>query len=191
MSSLDRARQTQLKNIEAKTGKTLAELRGLIEKSGLAKHGQIRQMLIDQFGLGFGDATMLVHFAQESDGQSAAEKAGATTQDVVSALYTGTKAPLRPVHDRLMCAIVKLGPFEVVPKRGYVSLRRARQFAMIGPASKGRIEVGLNMKGVESTERLLAQPAGGMCQFKVYLTAASEVDAQLMGWVRRAYESAA
>ena len=191
MSSLDKARDTQLKNIEAKTGKTLAQLRTLIEKSGLTKHGQIRQMLMDEFGLGFGDATMLVHFAQASDGQSAAQKTGATTEDVLAAIYTGAKAPLRPVHDRLLAAIGKLGPFEIVPKKGYVSLRRARQFAMVGPASKGRVEVGLNMKGVEPTARLVAQPPGGMCQFKVYLTTAGEVDAELLGWIRSAYEGAA
>jgi len=47
MSSLDQARETQLKNIQAKTGKSLAEVRKMVAKSGLTKHSDIRQLLID------------------------------------------------------------------------------------------------------------------------------------------------
>jgi hypothetical protein len=87
-----------------------------------------------------------------------------------------------------MVAIQDFGPFEIVPKKGYVSLRCKRQFAMLGPGSKGRLEVGINMKGVEGTERLITQEPGGMCQYKVFLTGLEEVDAELIGWIRQAYE---
>jgi hypothetical protein len=89
-----------------------------------------------------------------------------------------------------MAAIDGFGPFEVAPKKGYVSLRRKKQFATIGPATNTRVEVGLNMKGVEPTERLLAIPPGGMCQYKVKLTDAHEVDGELLAWIRRAYDGA-
>jgi len=190
MSTLDQARETQLKNIQAKTGKSLAELTALIQSSGLTKHGEIRDMLIREFGLGFGDATMLVHFALQSDGQSAAQATGASLDDVVDEIYSGGKADLRPIHDRLMAAINQIGEFEVVPKKGYVSLRRKRQFAMIGPVTKTRIEVGINSKTLEATDRLIGMPPGGMCQFKVNVTEASQVDAELIAWIRQAYDSA-
>jgi hypothetical protein len=190
MSSLDQARETQLKNIQAKTGKTLAQLRAHIAKSGLAKHGEIRAMLMKDFGLGYGDANSLVHFAKESDGQSAAAAQGASPGDVVDEIYTGAKAPLRPVHDKVMAAVEKLGAFEIAPKKGYLSLRRKKQFAMVGPGAKGRLEVGLNMKGVPATARLLAQPPGGMCQYKVFLTTPAEVDAELRAWLKQAYAAA-
>ena len=61
---------------------------------------------------------------------------------------------------------------------------------MIGPATKMRVEVGLNMKGAQATERLIEMPAGGMCQYKVYLAAVKEVDQELMAWIKQAYESA-
>ena len=44
MSGIDKALATQLKNIQAKTGKTLNQLYAIIKKSGLAKHGEIRNM---------------------------------------------------------------------------------------------------------------------------------------------------
>jgi hypothetical protein len=190
MSTLDKARQTQLENIQSKTGKSLDELREIIAQSGLTKHSELRQMLMVRFGLGYGDAGMLVHYAQHSDGQSAAEAAGLSREEVVGEIYSGSKAALRPVHDAVMASIQELGSFEIVPKKGYVSLRRKRQFAMLGPGTKGRLELGLNMKGVEAGERLEAQPAGGMCQYRVFLTRTGDVNDELLGWIKTAYESA-
>jgi hypothetical protein len=190
MSTLDKARETQLKNIQIKTGKSLAELTTLIQSSGLTKHGEIRDMLIRELGLGYGDATMLVHFALQSDGQSAAEAKDASIDEVVDEIYSGAKADLRPIHDRLMAAINQFGEFEVVPKKGYVSLRRKRQFTMIGPATKTRVEVGINSKTLEATDRLIGMPPGGMCQFKVNVTDASQVDAELIAWIKQAYDGA-
>jgi len=68
MDSLDKAVQTQLNNIQKKTGKTLEELTALIAASGLTKHGEIRDMLKRDLGLGHGDANTLTHIALQSDG---------------------------------------------------------------------------------------------------------------------------
>jgi len=190
MGSLDQARETQLRNIEAKTGRTLDELRTLIAQSGLAKHGEIRSMLMEKLGLGYGDANSLVHFALASDGQAAAVAAGKSSDQVLDEIYSDKKAPLRPIHDKLMTAISRFGEFEIAPKKGYVSLRRKKQFAMIGPVTAARIEVGLNMKGVPVTDRLIAEKPGGMCQYKVKVSDAAQVDAELVGWIKHAYESA-
>ena len=133
MSTVDKAIDTQLKNIQAKTGKTLEQLGDLLRKSGLTKHGELRSLLKRELGLGHGDANTVVHACLKSDGASAAAAAGATTDDVVAEIYAGPKAALRPIHDALMAAIQPFGPFEIAPKKGYVSLRRKKQFAMIGP----------------------------------------------------------
>ena len=190
MSTLDQARETQLRNIETKTGKTLAQLRTALQGSGLEKHGELRSFAMATFGLGYGDANTLVHLALASDGQSAAQAAGLSGEDVIAGIYSGTKASLRPIHDRLMAAISRFGDFEVAPKKGYVSLRRKKQFAMIGPGGATRVDVGLNMKGIPPTDRLLAEKPGGMCQYKVKVAGAHEVDAELVGWLRQAYEAA-
>lgn len=188
MSSLNQARATQLRNIESKTGKSLAELKVIIQKSGMTKHSEIRDFLRKEFQLGYGDANSLVHFALQSDAQSAAEARGASMEQVVADIYSGKKESLRPIHDMVMNEIHKLGEFEIVPKKGYISLRRMKQFAMVGPASKGRVEVGLNMKGIEPTSRLEQLPPGGMCQYKVFLSASTEVDEELIAWVKLAFE---
>ena len=189
MGSLDQARATQLKNIETKTGKSLGELRSGIAASGLSKHGEIRAMLMGKYGLGYGDANSLVHFALSSDGQSAATASGASMGDVAAEIYAGKHAALRPIHDAVLAAVRTFGPFETIPKKGYVSLRRKKQFAMVGPGTKSRLEVGLNMKDQKATSRLVSLPPGGMCQYKVYLVDADEVDQELVAWIRRAYDT--
>jgi len=190
MSDLQKATDTQLKNIQAKTGKNLDELSQMVQASGLTKHSEMREMLQRELGLGYGDANALVHAIFNSDGTRAAQAKGATSDDVLAEIYSGPKAALRPIHDRLMAVINTFGDFETVPKKGYVSLRRKKQFAMIGPASKGRLELGLNMKGLDGTERLAAMPAGGMCNYTVKMTDVAEVDDELINWLRTAYDSA-
>jgi hypothetical protein len=189
MSNLDKAFETQQRNILAKTGKTLDELVAIIHNSGLTKHGEIRDMLMRDLRLGHGDANALVHIALQSDGRRAAQAGGATIDDVVTGIYTGAKAGLRPIHDKLMAAIDGFGAFEIAPKKGYVSLRRKKQFVMIGPATNTRVEVGLNMKAAAPAARLIEVPAGGMCNYKVRLANPEEVDAELIAWIRQAYDS--
>jgi hypothetical protein len=178
---------TQLRNIEARTGKPLDELYRLIVDSGLAKVGEQRSMLMQTLGLGYGDANMLALMAKQSASPAAAA-AGAT--DPLEAIYTGAKLALRPLHDRLVACIDGLGPYDSAPKKSYVSLRRKKQFAMLGPATKDQIELGLNAKGLPPSPRLKVLPPGGMCAYSVRLSRADEIDAELLDWVRTAYDAA-
>ena len=188
MDSLDKAAQTQLNNIQMKTGMSLTQLAALVKKSGLSKHGEIRDMLKQKLELGHGDANMVAHYALQSDGTSAAK--GKSTDAVLNEIYTGAKAGFRPIHEALMKHIHKFSEFEIAPKKGYVSLRRKKQFAMIGPKTNSRFEVGINAKDFKKNNRLLEQPKGSMCNYIVNLTNAKEVDAELVAWIKSAYESA-
>ena len=174
----------QIRNIEAKTGKSFKELCRLIAQSGLTKIGEQRSMLIDQLGLGCGDANTLALKAKEA---AMPAPAGA---DPLEAIYSGAKAPLRALHEQLVAQIDKLGAYEKAPKKSTVSLRRKKQFAVLGPATKDQIELGLNAKGLSAAPRLRAMPAGGMCQYTVRLSSASEIDAELMAWIQVAFDAA-
>ena len=188
MSSLDKAMQTQLDNIQKKTGKSLDELAGIVKKSGLTKHGEIRDYLKSELGLGHGDANALVHAVLQSDGQRASE--GKSGDQVLDEIYSGARAHMRPIHEKLMEEINKFGEFEIIPKKGYVSLRRKKQFAMIGPKTNTRFEVGINAKDLKKNQRLLEQPKGSMCNYIVNVTDAKEVDSELIAWIRSAFEGA-
>lgn len=190
MNIVDQAFQTQLKNIQTKTGKSLDELKEVVRASGLQKHGEIRDMLKRDLGLGHGDANTLTHFCLQSRVELAENAVPVSGDEILNDIYSGPKAALRPIHDKIMAALSVVGPYEIAPKKTYLSLRRKKQFAMVDPATNTRVEVGLNMKDIPATARLVAEKPGGMCQYKVKVTDVSEVDAELMGWIKQAYEGA-
>jgi hypothetical protein len=179
-----KALETQLANIEKRTGKSLVQLAAIVKKSGLEKHGEIVALLKQELGMGHGDANTLVHHVK---GAGAAPASGG---DALDAIYAGPKAALRPVHDALMKEIRKFGAFEVAPKKAYVSLRRSKQFATIGPATRTEVEIGLNSKTLKAGGRIVKLPPGGMCQFKCRISSAGEVDKSLLAALRQAYDEA-
>ena len=190
MSNVEKALETQLGNIQTKTGRTLDQIYETIRAGGRTRHGEIRDFLKEELSLGFGDANTLANLYLKSGGGSGSPVAEPSVDDAVTQIYAGPKASLLPIHERVMAAISAFGPFETAPKKAYLSLRRAKQFAMVGPATKTRVDVGINLKGLPTTSRLVALPPGGMCQYKVGVSSVSEVDAELTGWLRQAYDAA-
>jgi hypothetical protein len=190
MVTVDKGIETQIANIQTMTGKSLDDFRMLIKASGLTKHSDIREMLQRETGLTHVRADTLILYLRKQDEARVAEETGTTVNDVIDQIYTGPKAALRPIHDLLMAQINEFGPFEIAPKKGYISLRRKKQFAMIGPATNTRVEVGLNVKNQTATERLVELPAGNLCNYKVKLTQAEEVDPEVIAWIKAAYDSA-
>lgn len=183
MADPDQARATQLRNIESKTGKSLAELRAAIAASGKVKHGEVRAWLIEAYGLGYGDANGLA--------QNAAKSAtDAPGTDPLDAIYQGTKAHLRPVHDAVVAAARAFGDFEIAPKKAYVALRRKKQFAMIGPRNAQAAELGINLSDHIASPRVITQRPGSMCQYAIALTKPEDVDDEVIAVLRRAYEAA-
>jgi len=190
MADVEKAVATQLANIEKRTGKSLAELTKIVNKSGLSKHGELVAMLKKDLGMGHGDANTLVHTVRKAQTGTAAASQASSPEQVLDGLYTPAKEALRPIHDRLLKELKKFGDFEMAPKKTYVSYRRKKQFAMIGPATNTRVEVGLNMKGAKATKRLEALPPGKMCNYRIKITDVREVDAELVAWIRTAYDAA-
>jgi hypothetical protein len=185
MSTPEEARATQIRNIEAKTGKDLAALRAAVTASGKVKHGEIRGWLMESLGLGYGDANTLAHFAT-----AGAHAPPASEDEVLADIYSGKKAHLRAVHDAVLAQVRPWGDFEIAPKKGYVALRRKKQFAMLGPKTAERAELGLNLKDNVASNRIAVQPPGGMCQYIVSLTKAEDVDGEVIAALKRAFDAA-
>jgi hypothetical protein len=188
MDSVDKAKETQLANIEKKTGQSRQEMMAAALATGLSKHGEILKWFKETYGLGHGDANAIAHFALRGGTLDLPEHTAAN--DVLDVIYKDKKAHQRPIHDALMAGIDTFGDFETSPKQGYVSLRRKKQFAMLGPKTNERFELGLNLKDAIDDPRAKTVPAGGMCNYIVALTEASQVDDSLIALIRRAYDAA-
>lgn len=187
MSSVDQASETQLANIENKTGKDRQSLFAAVLGQGLSKHGEMVAWAKTQLGLGHGDANALVLHAKRSAEPASSAAASA---DPLDALYTGARAGQRPIHDALKAAIDTFGAYETAPKKGYVSLRRKKQFAMIGPKTNTQLELGLNSKEPLEHPLLKPLPPGGMCHYAARLESPGQIDGALITAIRQAYEAA-
>ena len=71
-----------------------------------------------------------------------------------------------------------------------MSLRRNKQFGIIQPSTKTRVDVGIHLEGTEPNERL--EPSGSfnaMVSHRVRLGSPDEVDSELVSWLKKAYEA--
>lgn len=181
MTNPDQALATMIANLHEKTGKSLEQWVALARKAKFAKHGLIVAFLKSEHALGHGYANLI---AQRALAEPADEG------DLVAAQYAGARASLRPIHDALIAAASKFGSdVEVAPKKTGVSLRRARQFLLIQPATNTRIDLGLKLDGVPLGGRLEPWPSA-MCTHRVRLESVKDVDRELLAWIKRAYEQA-
>ena len=109
----------------------------------------------------------------------------------LTALFSGPKAALRPLYDAVIAEAIRLGEgVEVDPKKTYVSLRRKKQFALVQPSTARRLDLGLNLKGVEPSGRLEASGSfNAMCSHRVRLESEKDFDVEVKNWLKRAYEA--
>jgi hypothetical protein len=167
---------TMIANLPEKTGKDLHAWLGIVTQSGLAKHGEIVKHLKSDHGITHGYANLIAAKAREDD----------TPVDLVAEQYAGAKAGLKPIHDAIIAFAQTLGSdVEIAPKKTSVSLRRKKQFALITPATKTRIDLGLALKGDEPTDRL--ETYNAMCSHRVRLESVEALDDEVKAWLREAY----
>ena len=186
MGKIEDATATMIANLPEKTGKSLDQWLVIVKKSKLEKHGDIVRLLKTDHGIGHGFANLIAHKSLASDAGSA------DSEDLVAAQYSGAKAALKPIHDKLIKVVEGFGKdVELSPKKAYVSLRRSKQFALIQPSTATRLDLGLNLKGVAPKGRLEASGSwNAMVTHRVKLSNAIEVDAELKAWLKAAYDAA-
>lgn len=172
-------------NLKDRTGRSLEDWQALARASGQTKHGQIVAWLKSEHSLGHGYANLVAHKTLATD-------AGSQDHDaLMQAMFAGPKASMRPAYDRCAAFVASLGGVEFAPKKGYVSLRRSKQFALLQPSTKERLDIGITLKGVEAEGRLeTAGSWNAMVTHRVRVASAGEIDAEVEGWLRRAWEAA-
>jgi hypothetical protein len=185
MATVDDALRTQIRNIEATYGRPVQEWFAIIAASGATKHADIVAMLKADHGMTHGAAHRVSVLSRQDDAPSVGD-------DPADALYAGRKAHLRPIHDAVMRAVLALGDdVELAPKKGYLSLRRRKQFAMIQPSTASRVDVGLILGDTEPAGRLeTAKGFNALFTHRVRLTSAADVDTLFVGWLALAYQHA-
>lgn len=174
-------------NLAEKTGKGLDGWIKVVQAASLEKHREIINFLKSEHGFTYGYANLVATKVRE-----AASGSPRTEGALVDAQYADAKSALRPIYDAIIQSVERFGKdVGVSPKKTYVSLRRSKQFGIVQASTKTRVDVGINLKGVKATERL--EPSGSfnsMVSHRVRLSEPQDVDAELLGWLKEAYEAA-
>ena len=184
MSNPDDALATLRKNIEERTGKSFAAWINIARALGTDRHSDIVAYLKLEGRMGHGYANMIAHAARKPD--TVAE------EDPIDAIYAGNKAALRPIYEAVVKTVKTFGKdIEFAPKKGYVSLRRAKQFALVQPSTAERIDIGINLKGVVPAGKLEASGTwNGMVSHRVRIISADDFTTEVKVWLKQAYDQA-
>jgi hypothetical protein len=186
MADIEKALATFEANIARETGRPVAEWGARALAAGMQRHGEIVSWLKQQHGLSHSHANQIAKRAL----QPAAETAGG---DNVDHLFQGGREGLRPIYDGIVAAAKSLGAdVSLAPKKNNVSVRRRRQFALLQPSTRTRLDVGLILKARAPDGRL--EPSGSfnaMFTHRVRIERPEQVDAELRQWLKEAYDEAA
>ncbi len=184
--SPEEAMQTMISNLPRNTGKSLEEWFALIKSQGLSSYSEILKLLKGKHKVthGFANAIALL-YRQQVGGPS-------SDDDLVAAQYAGPKAAMQPLYAQIIKAVKALGKDAVIsPKKTYVSLRRNKQFGLVQVSTKDRVDLGLILKGVPKGGRLEDGAIwNGMCTHRVRLSSPKDLDKEVLGWLKKAYQQA-
>lgn len=156
-----------------RTGRSLDEWVALVRESGPDPLDQraVRAWLKDVHGV--------PQNSQWAIADAAATGAGWQRPDVdayTDALYSGSKAHLRPIHDAIMTLAEALG--EDVSREGrgtYIPVVRKTQFVAVAPGPRGTVRVGFRFRGAAPEDERLS-PAKGFAQATHWLHLAADAD---------------
>lgn len=169
-----------------RTGRSLENWVALVAGSGVDPLDQnaVRRWLREVHGV--------KQNSQWAIADAAAREAGwvrPTVEEYVDAQYTGAKASLRPIFDAVRESVLTLGDDVVVEGRGtYVPFVRRRQFAAVAAATASRVDLGLRLPDPPPSARLQAAKAPGSATHRVQLSSVDDVDDEVRGLLRAAYE---
>jgi hypothetical protein len=176
---MEKALITMIDNMPEKTGKSLEEWKAVLKEKSFVKHSEGVKYLKTEHNVTHGFANTIVTLSKEEDN---------SVDNLITIQYKG-KENLFPIYKELISFAQSLGSDVIItPKKGSVSVIRKRQFILIKPATKTRIDLGFKLKDKPTESRLEnSGPFGTMCTHRVKITDVKEVNTELKDWIKEAY----
>ena len=178
--------QAYLDAIKAKTGLDPADLRRLANDKGIldAKASVVLAWLKEDFDLGSGHGMAIFSTFTQRPAES----------DRVDKQFAGAKAHWRPVVEKLIATLAEHGPVGTAPTDTYISLLKGTAKFGIVAMTADRLDVGIKLRdatALATSPRV--EPSGSwnsMVTHRVRVTDPAQIDAELLGWLRAAYDAA-
>lgn len=187
MATPEEMLQTMISNMPEKTGKSLEEWHAQLKASGLQKHGELMKVLKGDHGVSHGFANTIVQLYLKPE-LMAPKTASEDSLD--DELLKG-KENMMPVFKKAKAMFEAVnGEVEFSYKKTYISLRTTKkQFALLQPSTKTRVDIGLNLKGVDPEGNVEAAGSwNSMVSHRVKATQLEDLEG-IQEWLQRAYDS--
>ena len=185
--------QKWIAELKQKTGRSLDEWLKFIKKEGPATEKERREWLKDTHGLGTNSAWWL---AERSFGKG--EEVGdpeeylKAAEKYVEEMFSGKKAGLRPLYDKLLQVGLKTGKdVKACPCQTIVPLYRKHVFAQIKPTTQTRIDLGFALGDMKTPKRLI--DTGGFAKkdritHRIEISSLQDIDDDVKHWLKVAYD---
>jgi hypothetical protein len=109
----------------------------------------------------------------------------------VEDMFAGSKAGLRPLYDALIATCLSVADdVKACPCKTIVPLYRRHVFAQIKPTTRTRIDLGLALRDTRAPARLIDTGGfkkGDRITHRIEIAAMSDIDADVMRWLKQAY----
>ena len=184
--------QNWIASLREKTGRSLDQWVVLVKKESPKDASARREWLKSEHGLGTNAAWWI---ADRAEGKNLGEEDPAqylkAAERYVEELYAA-KQHLRAIHDRLIELGRACGPdVRISPCQTMVPLYRTYVFAQIKPTTKTRVDLGMALGGLKASGKLI--DTGGFAKkdritHRIPLASVDEIDAEVLRWLKRAYE---
>ena len=168
--------------LRSRTGQDVAAWNRRVAEAGLPDEQALRAWLDGQGVTGYAQALLFWERFGYPDFLTA------EADELIACQYSD-RPQLRPVFDAVLAALPAVGPATVQARKTMVSLVTPRlTFAVIQATTKSRVHLGLRLEHERPGGRLLAAGDLGAATVRIGLTRPEDVDAEVLGWLRRAYQ---
>src|SRR5438093_8789963 len=185
--------QDWIRDLPRKTGRTLEEWIELVKTSGPVAEQERRDWLKKEHGLGTNSAWWI---AERSVGRGEEiadpDRYLQAAEQYVDKMFSGSKADLRPIYDRLLKLGLATGKdVKACPCQTIVPLYRNHVFAQIKPTTTKRIDLGFAL-GARPAEGKLIDTGGyakkDRITHRIPISSLEEIDDEVKQWLRTAFE---
>jgi hypothetical protein len=176
-----------------KTGRSLAEWIALVNKAGPPTEKERQEWLRHEHKLGTNGARWIAERAEGKGEEDADPDTYLAAAEVyVEAMFSGKRACLRPIYDRLLKLCFSIArDVKACPCKTIVPLYRNHVFAQIKPATNTRIDLGFALGKRKTPKRLI--DTGGYAKkdritHRIEIMKAADIDDEVRRWLKTAYE---
>lgn len=177
-----RNRDMWIRVLEKQTGEGLDYWNQRVRKEKFKDEKSLRAWLNQQGVKGYAESLLVMEQFGYPDFITA------SADELIEGQYAD-RPHLRPVCDAIINALVGIGEITIQTRKTYVSLLTPRRtFARVQPTTKNRVDVGLRLEGQKPLGRLRPSTIHETMKLQISLNSVEEIDAEVLNWLRRAYD---